>query len=1112
MKTEKNKALRGSVLFTVVAVMALLIIFMAGTLALASATSNRAHKSYASSQASYTAKAAIDGFAEAMSREDGLVAAIQDIGTNPIYPSIVFREKGETDSDLSIGRIGCYDADNGSWRENCIKIEPVNEGKEYAYVCTDATTKKYEWKEVQPVKVSATCRVGREEETVTAYIKKLGTTSQTINNPSNPPAGGSRIKGLNTAGTANMPNGGLFTGGLGIGISESIPGSFSQTNATTIETSLTYINGTYDAATSTFQIMVKGPKSDTMPRPYSEVVVNGGLRVKNNEFIDIDYQMFSDYTQKEIPYLFVNEALVFVSGGDVVKYNGSALTKSPTKDCPYNIFAGTLYDEQNPINLGAADIYLMDEYKEKQYYTIGSNQYEIGLNSFKNSGSKLYKWADSTLNKTSSGQFGSVGGNIYCMGRLRLEGTEVFGDVRVHDDLIFAGDSDITIHGDVICEGKIRGEGNALGNKKVKIEGTIYCNDASALGATSEGYAVPSYKHERASTTAPVYVDLKAESRDFVEWDPTIHNATQGDFDDQSGKYLELNGSATDSEEKLYYRYAENYAPGMKICVKKNDDQIDEVEFTYPDEAYPKDGFEEYEKDVDAVIKETVGSSTYAPGADKVTDAVISRFIDVSSRKSETDIGEEKSYNVFPKVVSCDEDGTNAVLRHTSSAMPDGAEYMYYDVKSGEYVKEKGTSSANEVYYTKGGVGADKLYFDTGTETTSKTTYYNKDRNEISEADYQALLNSGNTSGFKVSPLGDKVAYPQNMTRDAIWQKKNAAGEKEPADPSTKIVKTLKEAREDMGFDGSTGQIDAGKYNLNIDKTASDFASKYPPVFEVKNGKTYVTTDFYSDVVCPKCGKHYTVTKEEFETKWLEVDSNKGGRGNEQCTCGQCNFQSFMENPGLINKSCTLSGTIDNNTLYIQADSEIVVVLDGLTLNNANIIVKDASKELVKFNIIGNLNCKLETSIVREKIATGTAKIKYTDDWGMEFYGNPGSSITCANYSTFSGSFKAPYTTFDSCNWGKYTVAEYIDEYGQDWLKEPFSKIDASQGKPVIIGNALFSNVKDLQNCFSLYYTESGTTTNTNQGNGNGQGSQTGSGGVTYLTGLGYFELQYFGG
>ena len=83
MKTENKKTLRGSVLFTVVCVMALLVIFLTGTLALASASNNRAHKSYASSQASYTAKAAITSFTEAMQRDEGIVAAVQNM-TGPL--------------------------------------------------------------------------------------------------------------------------------------------------------------------------------------------------------------------------------------------------------------------------------------------------------------------------------------------------------------------------------------------------------------------------------------------------------------------------------------------------------------------------------------------------------------------------------------------------------------------------------------------------------------------------------------------------------------------------------------------------------------------------------------------------------------------------------------------------------------------------------------------------------------------------------------------------------------------------------------------------------------------------------------------------------------------
>ena len=84
--TEKRKTVRGSVLFTTVSVMALLIIFLSGALALASSANNRAHKSYSSSQASYNARAAIDSFMQAMQSDAGVAAAVHDMDANGLQP------------------------------------------------------------------------------------------------------------------------------------------------------------------------------------------------------------------------------------------------------------------------------------------------------------------------------------------------------------------------------------------------------------------------------------------------------------------------------------------------------------------------------------------------------------------------------------------------------------------------------------------------------------------------------------------------------------------------------------------------------------------------------------------------------------------------------------------------------------------------------------------------------------------------------------------------------------------------------------------------------------------------------------------------------------------
>ena len=86
--TEKRKTVRGSVLFTTVSVMALLIIFLSGALALASSANNRAHKSYSSSQASYNARAAIDSFMQAMQSDAGVAAAVHDMDANGLQPAL----------------------------------------------------------------------------------------------------------------------------------------------------------------------------------------------------------------------------------------------------------------------------------------------------------------------------------------------------------------------------------------------------------------------------------------------------------------------------------------------------------------------------------------------------------------------------------------------------------------------------------------------------------------------------------------------------------------------------------------------------------------------------------------------------------------------------------------------------------------------------------------------------------------------------------------------------------------------------------------------------------------------------------------------------------------
>ena len=113
MKIEKNRKMKGSVLLTVVSVMALLIIFMTAALALSTSMNNRAHANYSDSQAEYTAKAAIQSFTQAINTNEAVAQTLvsMDIG-DVVTPSVIV-------SNTGMGNVGYYNSDgefiNGAW-------------------------------------------------------------------------------------------------------------------------------------------------------------------------------------------------------------------------------------------------------------------------------------------------------------------------------------------------------------------------------------------------------------------------------------------------------------------------------------------------------------------------------------------------------------------------------------------------------------------------------------------------------------------------------------------------------------------------------------------------------------------------------------------------------------------------------------------------------------------------------------------------------------------------------------------------------------------------------------------------------------------------------------
>lgn len=407
MITEKKRQVKGSVLFTVVCVMSILIIFLMGTLVLAASANNRAHKSYSSSQTEYTARAAIESFTAAMVEQPDIVGAIQNLapGGTPLEPEIIL-------NDPSMGRIGYFKADN-TFVSNKILVECLPSSENQYYYKNDG-----DWAELNTVKITASARLGGEDSTIVAYIRKKAPNEVTQ----------SEIKGLQTVGGSTFTTTqGHMTGAIALGIASATPERFSFGNGSDFYTDLNFVNGDLDVAASV-GIYVTNPKSET--------IIMGDVELANNKFVYLDYNMTSDFSQKEIPYLYIDGKLTVASSIELVKRTGM------NTNGPYNVFVGSIDTWGNPLTIDG-DLYIM-----------GST----GLSRIGNSGSTaLSAWTASVSQKGDT-QFYSTGGNIYCKENLEISHTVVNGDLRVDGNLTIG--ANVTVYGNVVVSGNLDVTGN----------------------------------------------------------------------------------------------------------------------------------------------------------------------------------------------------------------------------------------------------------------------------------------------------------------------------------------------------------------------------------------------------------------------------------------------------------------------------------------------------------------------------------------------------------------------------------------------------------------------------------------------------------------------------
>lgn len=457
MKTEKSKRLKGSVLFTVVSVMSLLIIFLMGTLLLASAASERAHRSYSTSQAEYTARTAIESFSQAMQDNAAIAQSVVNMSKNDSFEPTV--QIGSAD----MGSVGYYDNTN-TWVDDKILVECIDE----TYVYSNDSKK---WEPQQVIKVSATAKVGREEQTVTAYLRKKAP------DETKPP----EIKGFQCVGDGGFTTTkGYLSGDLTLGLLDTGNEVYELNNDSVVDTGITFINGTLNVGAQIDFLASKTGCGTVIMGDLNQDSGNGTQII-----VDYPYAEWNDstssiekieLTQKDIPYFYVDGNLNVTNKFNVIA-NGINTAKQLRKDAPFNIFCGSFKHTGNNINI-ASDIYIMGNSGSSQFGTTAGT-------------SKLNAWSNSIANKTNT-QFYSEGGSIYSNEDLTLGNAVIRGDVHVNGNLKIEGNA--TIYGDLVVGNDVNGNpykiyknGSVVNSGNLSaldgvVKGKIYNGDSAQTG------------------------------------------------------------------------------------------------------------------------------------------------------------------------------------------------------------------------------------------------------------------------------------------------------------------------------------------------------------------------------------------------------------------------------------------------------------------------------------------------------------------------------------------------------------------------------------------------------------------------------------------------------
>jgi hypothetical protein len=428
MKDNKSTPkVKGTVLYTVVSVLMVLIVFLMGTLALAATANRRSYTNYQKEQTEYTARLLLDS----------VVKTIEDDTTTTGIRQQMVNGLTSVGSSMTV-TVTLEGVDHD--------VEITNVGEKTLY---DET--RTQWVTGDVYEVAAVNSKLLADTTFCAYIVGEHEVTRRSN------GGGGAFVSMGDLGGSEIGTGGYITGGTYVGVGEAEHDYELGYNGETIMDAPFFAKGNVNAENEVFFHFTKPGDSFIVTGNYTANGAGGLIPVFDGFQWD---PTLTDQSYEQLPYIFIGGT--FKVDSQYKRLNNFNPFGEP--DYAVNLYCGNI-DVHSDVGLNLyGDLYTFESGTENK---LGSNGAD----------SKLYKWTAKTLQKEDSTT--TELGSWYSMGAVRLSGNReivIEGDLRVDNDIYIEDNCKLDVQGNIVCGGTLYNSSN-----NVTVTG-IYASDISNTG------------------------------------------------------------------------------------------------------------------------------------------------------------------------------------------------------------------------------------------------------------------------------------------------------------------------------------------------------------------------------------------------------------------------------------------------------------------------------------------------------------------------------------------------------------------------------------------------------------------------------------------------------